>query len=123
MSEPSERPSGRAGDQQTLAEWRILRKLSPAQLARAAGASQQMIWRIEAGKSTPNILLALALGRALGVSVYDILWPETARYGVGSKPSIAQATYQQRMREERAEQEEAERISEREASNNPSDTL
>lgn len=100
MSDPS---GERTGERHTVREWRDLRGLSAQQLADAAGVSQQMLWRIEAGKSTPNILLAFALADALGVSERDILWPETARYGVGSKPSIAQADYQERKREQARE--------------------
>ena len=107
MSEQSERHD--------LRKWRELRQMTQAQLASAVGMSQQMLSNIEAGKSAPNVTVAFALADALGVADRDILWPGSSRYGVGSKPSIAQSEVQQRKRKERE--------AEREAANNPSDIL
>jgi putative transcriptional regulator len=52
-----------------LREERLARGLSQEGLARAVGASRQTIVNIERGQAVPNVLLALAIGAALGIAV------------------------------------------------------
>ena len=67
------RPAGRAGDRLRLA--RQARGYSQQQLARMAGVSRQAVSAVEAGLSDPSLRVALALARALALSVEDLFGP------------------------------------------------
>lgn len=51
---------------------------SQVELARSAGVSRQLIGAVEAGRHAPRVDAALALARALGVSVEDLFAPAVA---------------------------------------------
>ena len=55
-------------------EYRKEKGLSQEALAREVGVSRQTIVNIESGKSEPRILLAMALGLALGVAVSELFF-------------------------------------------------
>jgi putative molybdopterin biosynthesis protein len=70
----AQRPgSGRAGAQLRLA--RQARGFSQLQLARMAGVSRQAVSAVESGLSDPSLRAALALGRALGLTVEELFGP------------------------------------------------
>jgi putative molybdopterin biosynthesis protein len=90
--------TGRSGDQLRLA--RRARGLSQQQLARMAGVSRQAVSAIEAGLSDPSLRAALALCRALGLTVEELFGPTTPEPsvpvralaplgGAGSRVSLA----------------------------------
>jgi putative molybdopterin biosynthesis protein len=56
---------------------RQARGLSRRQLAALAGVSHQAIWRVESGRSTASLQVALALTRALGMSIEEVFGPST----------------------------------------------
>jgi transcriptional regulator with XRE-family HTH domain len=61
-----------------LVRFREARGLSQAGLAKLAGISQTLLWKLEHRDHTPKGLrTALALAAALGVEVVD-LWPDAA---------------------------------------------
>ena len=55
-----------------LAEYRKEAGFSQEALAREVGVSRQTIANIERGLSEPKVLLAIALGVALGVAIPDL---------------------------------------------------
>jgi len=63
----------RSGTRLRLA--RRARGLSQQQLARMAGVSRQAVSAVEAGLSDPSLRAALALGRALGLTVEELFGP------------------------------------------------
>ncbi|WP_300605506.1 substrate-binding domain-containing protein [Trebonia sp.] len=67
--------TGRAGARLRLA--RKARGFSQAQLAGMARVSRQAVSAVEAGLSDPSLRVALALGRALGVTVEELFGPAT----------------------------------------------
>ena len=69
--------SGERGPE-TLAAVRDRRKISQFKLAVAAGVSQSTIVNIEHYRQIPSVQVARRIADALGVSVYDIEWPDEA---------------------------------------------
>ena len=65
--------AGRAGPRLRLA--RQARGFSQQQLAGMAGVSRQAVSAVEAGLSDPSLRVALALSRALGLSVEELFGP------------------------------------------------
>jgi putative molybdopterin biosynthesis protein len=65
--------AGRAGARLRLA--RQARGFSQQQLAGMAGVSRQAVSAVEAGLSDPSLRVALAVGRALGLSVEELFGP------------------------------------------------
>jgi putative transcriptional regulator len=53
----------------TLKVQRAMRSLTQAELATLAGVTRRSVNAIETGRMVPSVMLALALARALGVSV------------------------------------------------------
>jgi putative transcriptional regulator len=53
----------------TLKVQRAMRSLTQADLATLAGVTRRSVNAIETGRMVPSVILALALARALGVSV------------------------------------------------------
>jgi putative transcriptional regulator len=53
----------------TLKVQRAMRSLTQAELATLAGITRRSVNAIESGRMVPSVSLALALARALGVSV------------------------------------------------------
>lgn len=60
-----------------LAQARMRKGLSQAQVAQLAGVSQAYVSHIELGRRTPRLPLALRLAAALGQTV-ESLWPDLA---------------------------------------------
>lgn len=56
----------------TLKQFRELRELTAAELAKAAGVSRQTIYAIEDGSYVPNTSVALRLARVLGAHVEEL---------------------------------------------------
>jgi putative molybdopterin biosynthesis protein len=82
---PNEQAStGRSGTALRLA--RQVRGFSQQQLARMAGVSRQAVSAVEAGHSDPSLRVALALARALGVTVEDLFGPGKAPPPVTARP-------------------------------------
>jgi putative molybdopterin biosynthesis protein len=78
---PAEREPGlpqaeRGGERLRIA--RQARGFSQQQLARMAGVSRQAVSAVEAGLSDPSLRVALALGRALGLTVEELFGPAFA---------------------------------------------
>jgi putative molybdopterin biosynthesis protein len=71
--EPGQPQAGRAGARLRLA--RQARGFSQQQLAGMAGVSRQAVAAVEAGLSDPSLRVALALGRALGLTVEELFGP------------------------------------------------
>jgi putative molybdopterin biosynthesis protein len=70
--------SGQAGGARAGARLRLARQargFSQQQLAGMAGVSRQAVSAVESGLSDPSLRVALALGRALGLSVEDLFGP------------------------------------------------
>src|SRR5580704_18074628 len=65
--------TGTAGPRLRLA--RQARGFSQQQLAGMAGVSRQAVSAVEAGLSDPSLRVALAVGRALGLSVEELFGP------------------------------------------------
>jgi len=65
----------------SLREWRIERKMTQRELGAAVGLKPNTIACYELGYRTPNIAMAQALARALGVQVDEIEWPVRAKKG------------------------------------------
>jgi len=58
--------------QSQVREYRLRAGVSQEELARELGVSRQTIFNIERGLSQPKVLLAMALGVALGATVYEL---------------------------------------------------
>lgn len=52
---------------------REMLNLSQADLAKRAGVTQTTIWMYENGESTPKLAIAIALAKALGVTVEQLV--------------------------------------------------
>ena len=65
---------------------RQARGYSQQQLARIAGVSRQAVSAVESGASDPSLRVALALSRALGLTVEEIFGPGTPEPGVEARP-------------------------------------
>jgi putative molybdopterin biosynthesis protein len=76
-------PSGAAGARLRLA--RQARGLSQQQLARMAAVTRQAVSAVESGHSDPSLRVALALARALGLTVEEVFGP-----GDPADPVLAQ---------------------------------
>lgn len=63
--------------QSQVREYRLKKGISQEHLARELGVSRQTIVNIEQGVNQPRVLLAIALGVALGVTVYELFREET----------------------------------------------
>ncbi len=61
----------------TLQKMRLERNLTLEDLSRAAGVSKSMLSQIEREKANPTIAVAWRLANALGVSISELLTPET----------------------------------------------
>ena len=61
----------------TLQKMRLERNLTLEDLSRAAGVSKSMLSQIEREKANPTIAVAWRLANALGVSIGELLTPET----------------------------------------------
>jgi molybdate-binding protein/transcriptional regulator with XRE-family HTH domain len=66
---------GRGGSGARLRQARQLRGFSQQQLAGMAGVSRQAVSAVEAGHSDPSLRVALALTRALGMTVEELFGP------------------------------------------------
>lgn len=55
---------------------RIAHGLSQERLARDADVSHSTVWNVEAGRKMPDIATALAMARALGVTLNDLVLEE-----------------------------------------------
>ena len=62
--------------QSNVKEYRERAGLSQEALARQLGVSRQTIVNIERGLSEPKVLLAIALGAALGVAIQELFRKE-----------------------------------------------
>jgi putative transcriptional regulator len=62
--------------QSNMREYRQRAGLSQEALARQLGVSRQTIVNIERGVSEPKVLLAIALGAALGVAIQELFRKE-----------------------------------------------
>lgn len=65
----------------SLRTWRTERGMTQQQLGAAVGLKPNTIACYELGYRTPNINIAQALARALGVQVDEIDWPIRAKKG------------------------------------------
>jgi molybdate-binding protein/transcriptional regulator with XRE-family HTH domain len=79
-----QRAVGDSGARLRLA--RQARGFSQQQLARMAGVSRQAVSAVESGLSDPSLRVALALARALGLTVEDMFGPETPELQVDARP-------------------------------------
>jgi putative molybdopterin biosynthesis protein len=83
-----ERPGGAAtgnsGARLRLA--RQARGFSQQQLAGMAGVSRQAVSAVESGLSDPSLRVALALARALGLTIEELFGPETPELQVDARP-------------------------------------
>ena len=80
----SQPAAGAAGARLKLA--RQARGYSQLQLAGMAGVSRQAVSAVEAGLSDPSLRVALALSRALGMTVEELFGPATAEPVVRARP-------------------------------------
>ena len=62
--------------QSNVKEYRERAGLSQEALARQLGVSRQTVVNIERGLSEPKVLLAIALGAALGVAIHELFRKE-----------------------------------------------
>ena len=62
--------------QSNVKEYRERAGLSQEALARQLGVSRQTVVNIERGLSEPKVLLAIALGAALGVAIQELFRKE-----------------------------------------------
>src|ERR1700740_3835394 len=65
---------------------RQVRGFSQQQLAGMAGVSRQAVSTVEAGASDPSLRVALALSRALGMTVEDLFGPAIPEPVVPARP-------------------------------------
>jgi putative molybdopterin biosynthesis protein len=65
---------------------RQARGFSRRQLAALAGVPHQAVWRVESGRSGASLRLALALSRALGMSVEEVFGPSAPVSFVSARP-------------------------------------
>ncbi len=65
------------------------RGFSQQQLARMAGVSRQAVSAVESGLSDPSLRVALALSRALGMTVEEVFGPATPELRVDALPLAA----------------------------------
>ena len=72
-----------------LREARQARGFSQQQLAGMAGVSRQAVSAVEAGVSDPSLRVALALSRALGLTVEDLFGPAIPEPAVPVRPLAA----------------------------------
>lgn len=79
-------PEGRGGSGPRLRLARQLRGFSQQQLAGMAGVSRQAVSAVEAGHSDPSLRVALALTRALGMTVEELFGPGEAPPPVTAQP-------------------------------------
>lgn len=77
---------GRGGSGARLRLARQLRGFSQLQLAGMAGVSRQAVSAVEAGHSDPSLRVALALTRALGMTVEELFGPGQAPPPVTAQP-------------------------------------
>jgi putative molybdopterin biosynthesis protein len=85
-----ERPDGAAGDSgKRLRLARQARGFSQQQLAGMAGVSRQAVSAVESGLSDPSLRVALALARALGLTIEELFGPETPELQVDARPVAA----------------------------------
>ena len=68
---------------------RQARGFSQQQLARMAGVSRQAVSAVEAGLSDPSLRVALALARALGLTVEEMFGARTPAPQVDAQPLLA----------------------------------
>ncbi|MGH3192481.1 MAG: substrate-binding domain-containing protein [Streptosporangiaceae bacterium] len=80
----SEGHGARSGARLRLA--RQARGLSQLQMASVAGVSRQAVSAIESGISDPSLRVALALARALGLTVEDLFGPDNPVMPVAATP-------------------------------------
>jgi putative molybdopterin biosynthesis protein len=62
------------------------RGFSQQQLARMAGVSRQAVSAVESGLSDPSLRVALALSRALGMTVEEVFGPVTPEARIDARP-------------------------------------
>ena len=79
-------PDGRDGSGARLRLARQMRGFSQQQLAGMAGVSRQAVSAVEAGHSDPSLRVALALTRALGMTVEELFGPGEAPPPVTARP-------------------------------------
>src|SRR5215510_7139555 len=77
---------GPAGSGALLRLARQARGFSQQQLAHMAGVSRQAVSSVEAGHSDPSLRVALALARALGMTVEELFGPGEAPPPVTARP-------------------------------------
>jgi putative molybdopterin biosynthesis protein len=77
---------GAGGDGTRLRLARQARGFSQQQLAGMAGVSRQAVSAVESGQSDPSLRVALALARALGLTVEDLFGPGNAVSPVTARP-------------------------------------
>lgn len=64
---------------QRLRRWREREGLSPQALADKAGVSREMISKIEAGTKSPGLETSMALAKATGIPLRQLISTDTAR--------------------------------------------
>jgi len=69
----------------TLRLARQARGFSQEQLAGMAGVSRQAVSAVESGQSDPSLRVALALARALGMTVDELFGPEDVTSAVSAR--------------------------------------
>jgi putative molybdopterin biosynthesis protein len=79
-------PAGTGGTGARLRLARQARGFSQLQLAGMAGVSRQAVSAVEAGLSDPSLRVALALSRALGLTVEELFGPAIAEPVVPARP-------------------------------------
>jgi len=82
----AETRDGRSGSGPQLRLARQMRGFSQQQLAGMAGVSRQAVSSVEAGHSDPSLRVALALARALGMTVEELFGPGEAPPPVTARP-------------------------------------
>ncbi len=75
-----------AGSGTRLRLARVARGFSQQQLAGMAGVSRQAVSAIESGLSDPSLRVALALARALGLTVEEVFGPGGEPSAVAARP-------------------------------------
>jgi putative molybdopterin biosynthesis protein len=86
-TQPPGQASGDTGAR--LRHARQARGFSQLQLAGMAGVSRQAVSAVEAGLSDPSLRVALALSRALGMTVEELFGPAIAEPAVPARPLAA----------------------------------
>jgi len=84
--QPAAGPGGTGGTGPRLRLARQARGFSQAQLAGMAGVSRQAVSAVEAGLSDPSLRVALALSRALGMTVEELFGPAISEPTVPARP-------------------------------------